>query len=72
MISERQFWAMKRNWLLFRLRGMLSVFSYANKELISQLVKPKDADRLYMIESNLKYLIKEIGKSKYKERRYDK
>ena len=67
MISERQLWAMKRNWLLFRLKGVLSTFSYDNKELISQLVKPEDADRIYMIESDLRYLTKEIGKSKYKE-----
>ena len=72
MISERQLWAKKRNWLLYRLGGALSTLSYDNKELISQLVGPKDAERPYAIESDLRYLIKEISKSKYKERRYDK
>uniref|UniRef100_A0A6M3IJE6 Uncharacterized protein n=1 Tax=viral metagenome TaxID=1070528 RepID=A0A6M3IJE6_9ZZZZ len=66
-MTPRQQWAMERNWLIRRLKGALSIFSASNKELIESLVSLKDAQRLYMIESDIKYLIKEISKSKYKE-----
>lgn len=65
MKTKRQIWAMKRNWLIRRLKGALSIFSYDNKELINNLIGIEKGERLYMIESDIKYLIKEIGKSKY-------
>ena len=64
-MTKRQYWARNRNWLLLRLRGALSIFSYNNKEKIESLISTQKAQRLYMIESDLKYLIKEISKSKW-------
>jgi len=68
MATKRQLWAQKRNWLLMRLRGSLSVFSGYNQEFISKLIDIDKSQRLYMVESDIKYLIKEISKSKYKEK----
>ena len=64
-MTPRQKWAMQRNWLIMRLRGALSIFSISNKDLIESLIGIEKSQRLYMIESDIKYLIKELSKSKY-------
>ena len=67
MKSKRQKWAIKRNWLIMRLRGARSIYNYENQKFIERLI-PKDNHRIFdNAEVSLHYLIEELSKSKYKE-----
>lgn len=68
MQSEAQRWSSKRNWLLFRLKGVRSVFSFSDMSLIYRLL-PKDKWHLVNdLITNISNLINEVSKSIY--RRY--
>ena len=66
-MTKRQIWAMKRNWLLLRLRGARSVFSYSSRELIHSLIPSEDWRNIGNVDNGLRELIDKISESKYKE-----
>ena len=67
MTTKRQKWAMKRNWLIKRLKGAQSIFSYDNQKFMKELSPVINHRFIDNTESYLHFLIKEISKSKYKE-----
>lgn len=66
MSTRRQRWSQKRNWLLFRLKGILPLFSCYNDFIYSLLPEEKHyvVDMVYL---HLDTLMCEIANSKYKE-----
>lgn len=66
-MTERQIWAMKRNWLLLRLKGARSIFSSVNVAFMSNvLIKEKrNKSRAYDCLEALDDLIDVINKSVY-------
>ena len=66
-MTERQIWAMKRNWLLLRLKGARSIFSSDNVAFISkELVKGKrNKRRAYDCIEAIDDLIDVVNKSVY-------
>lgn len=64
-MTKRQLWAKKRNWMLFRLRGMGTVFTGYNREFVSSLVPEKDLYLIDQLNNNIIKLIKIISDSKY-------
>ena len=65
-MTKRQRWATKRNWLIRRLKGAQSMFSYDSCQFMYSLL-PKDQHRLVTSSDIfITLLIKEISKSKYK------
>jgi len=63
-MTKRKIWAIKRNWLIKRLLGALSVFSDENIKLMSEYL-PQNT--IYETTGNLKYIIEVMRSSKYKE-----
>ena len=46
MITEKQKWARRRNWLIMRLMGARSIFSWDNIIFMSEAIKDKDTANL--------------------------
>ena len=38
-MTEKQFWARKRNWLIMRLMGAASIFSYENEDFMNNALR---------------------------------
>ena len=67
MKSKRQKWAIKRNWLILRLKGAHSIFSHSLCQFMYKLIP---MDKYYIVDSidmKLEELIEAESKSKYKE-----
>jgi len=46
MITEKQKWARRRNWLIMRFMGARSIFSWDNIIFMSEAIKDKDTANL--------------------------
>jgi hypothetical protein len=69
MTTKRKLWAMKRNWLIRRLKGASSIFSVDTNKLIHSLAPDENETHLLIcgIVIALKKLTYRISDSKYKE-----
>ena len=64
--TKRQRWAMKRNFLLLRLRGAKSIFSYDNFSFMNSLLS-EESFIVSTTLTSLDKLIEGVSKSTYKE-----
>jgi hypothetical protein len=65
--SKRKTWAIKRNWMIKRVRGASSVFSLANRDFMKDLLDGEDDGLITRIATGLLMLDEKISKSKWKE-----
>ena len=65
-MTEKQIWARKRNWLIRRLEGARSIFSYDNVEFIEDTIK-ENASCIQECEEAIDELLHFMRKSIYKE-----
>ena len=56
-LTPKQIKSMKKNWLIFRLRGVLSIFTPENKHMLSN----ESYIRANKISDNIDYIIKELS-----------
>lgn len=54
-MTEKQIWARKRNWLILRLMGAKSIFTYENRQFMQDI--EKDDDYVYKCEDAIDRLI---------------
>ena len=66
-MTNRQLWAMKRNWLIRRLMGAESIFSDENVAMLSNCLSSEDRKRISNVRNDLSFLQRTLSKSKYKE-----
>jgi len=66
-MTERQLWAKKRNWIIFRLRGVLALFSWDTVEFMRDLVSAEDWYRISQAQNDIKFILNKVTDSKYKE-----
>ena len=67
MKSKRQKWAIKRNWLILRLKGASSIFSLDSCKFMESLLPKSERHLVNEVDLFLDDLIKLVSKSKYKE-----
>jgi len=65
--SKRKLWAMKRNWLIKRLRGAHSIFSGEGMEFIRTLIPKEEWVLLNTLNSGIGRLVNKVSESKWKE-----
>ena len=66
-MTPRQQWAMRRNWLLKRLKGAKSIFSIDNCLFMNKLLPLDKQPLIDSAEIVIDALIRRISESKYKE-----
>lgn len=62
MITEKQVWARRRNWLIMRLKGAKSIFSYDNVEFMDGATK-ENSFLIAECEEAIDDLLKALRKS---------
>ncbi len=67
MTTQRKIWAMKRNWLIRRLRGAKSIFSGDNIETLYNSLEREDWKGVSRVMSDLNFLVRKLSESKWKE-----
>ena len=67
MITEKQKLARKRNWLLFRLYGMRSIFSFDNCKMMYRLLPKEKRYIVDKLDILLDSLIRGIKGDKYEK-----
>ncbi len=70
MTTEKQNWARKRNWLILRLMGAKSIFSWDNINFIEKSIGKEEVRKKHLIaecEVALDHLIFALRKSSFKE-----
>lgn len=65
--SKRKLWALKRNWLILRVRGAMSVFSIKNREFMRDLMNEEDYGLINRVATGIAIIDEKISKSKWKE-----
>ena len=65
--SKRKIWASKRNWLIKRVRGALSVFSIENRKFMRELMNEEDYGLINRVATGIAIIDEKISKSKWKE-----
>ena len=65
--SKRQEWAIRRNWLIRRLRGAYSIFGIDNCDFMYEILSEDEHYLVHSINDYLRSLITSISKTKYKE-----
>lgn len=65
--SKRKLWALKRNWLILRVRGAMSVFSIKNREFMRELMNEEDYGLINRVATGIAIIDEKISKSKWKE-----
>ena len=70
MATEKQIWARKRNWLIRRLMGAKSIFTFDNVEFMDELVK-ENSFLIAECEEAIDDLLKVLRKSYIDKRDMD-
>ena len=65
-MTEKQAWDKKRSWLIGRLMGAKSIFSYENRQFMQDI--EKDDDYVYECEDAIDRLLIVMRESTYKEK----
>lgn len=64
-MTERQVWARKRNWLIRRLMGAKSIFTFENTTFMDNAIRKKDAEYVHLCECAIGDLIEVMKESTY-------
>lgn len=65
-MTEKQAWARKRNWLIRRLKGAKSIFTFENTAFMDNAIRRKNAEDVYICERGIDNLIEVMKNSTYK------
>jgi len=65
--SKRKAWAIRRNWLIKRVRGALSVFSTKDREFMRELMNEEDYGLINRVATGIAIIDEKISQSKWKE-----
>lgn len=68
-MTKRQLWALRRNWMIRRVRGALSVFSGSNIESIKELMDEQDYSLINRVATGIAIIDEKISQSKWKEKK---
>lgn len=66
-MTKRQFWAKRRNWIIFRLRGVLAAFSWDDVEFIQKCIPTEDWYRIREAQNDIEFILNKMVDSKWKE-----
>ena len=67
MTTKRKLWAIRRNWLIKRVRGALSVFSTKDREFMRELMNEEDYGLINRVATGIAIIDEKISQSKWKE-----
>lgn len=64
-MTARQLWALKRNFMIFRLRGALSLFSDEDIEILREYLPKDEAPTLYGARDSVEHILNRLIESKW-------
>ncbi|MDD3022154.1 MAG: hypothetical protein PHX61_14420 [Alphaproteobacteria bacterium] len=64
-MTARQLWALKRNWVIFRLRGILTLFASQSMEFLCDLLPDEDKPVAIDVRNSLKHILFKVQESKW-------